>query len=436
MNILFIFSDQQHKYALGKINKQFITPNLDILSNEGVLFKNAYSNNPVCGPYRGCLFTGQYTSRCKVYENGFALPQGTQTMQEALQQQGYSTSYVGKWHLGGNGQGVINSTLRLGFDKFIGYQCYNGFDPNPPFNNEIVFADQDDNLYTYNKHRTDVTTELAINALDAITKSDKNFFLCVSYQAPHYPEQPLEKFADLYKNVTFDLPKDYEEIDPYTPTFSPRSPRPFDSCPDYMRYGNNIQEYMRLYAALCSQVDDGVGQILNKLKELDLYEDTIIVYTADHGDMQGCKGLKNKCYAYEKSAGVPMIIRYPGGRKNTVTDELISSVDFFPTFIDIANANTTTKLDGVSLISYLTSKTESTQKYVISEYLHNNPWRMIRDKNYKLVTDANYHPTMLYDMITDELEAINLINDKKYTDIILNLNTILKNKTLVCDKFK
>lgn len=433
MNILFIFSDQQHRYAFGKMNKQFITPNLDKLCEDGVLFKNGYSNNPICGPYRGCLFTGQYTSRCKVTHNEFPLPKDTESMQEALQKKGYYTSYVGKWHLGGRDQGVIDASLRPGFDKFIGYQCYNGFDPNPPFNNDVTFADENDELHTFKKHRTDVTTDLALDALVDASEKDKDFFLGVSYQAPHYPEQPSEEFAEIYKDVIFDLPKDYTEIDPYTPTQSPYSPRPIENCPDFMRYGNNIQEYMRLYAGLCSQVDAGVGKIIDKLKELNLYENTLIIYTADHGDMQGSKGLKNKCLPYEKSAGVPMIIRHPNGLKNVVSDELVSAVDFFPTFMSVANTTTDTYLDGTDLTAFLTGKKETIQDYIISEFLCGDPWRMLRDRKYKLVTTKDYLPTELYDMIDDNLEEYNLINDGNYKDVISKMCELLKEKTVAMD---
>lgn len=430
MNILIVFSDQQHKYALGKVNDDYITPNLDALCDDGVLFSNAYSSNPVCGPFRGCLMTGQSTSHCLVSNNNDPLPMFKDSLAKMMKRAGYVTSYVGKYHLGGAGNLKIPKKYRKGFDYFKGYQCYNGFDPNPPFNNEVVFWDENSNKHIYNEHRTDVTTNLAIESLDKIANNDKPFFMMVSYQAPHYPEQPSKRFADLYKDKVFKLRPDYKEVDPYTPTYSPYSARPFKNCPDFQNYGNDMLKYKRLYAGLCTQVDNGVGKIVNELKKLHKYDDTMIVYMSDHGDMQGSRGLKNKCYPYEHSAGIPMIVKYPNGRKSTVSNELISNLDIFPTIMNVANSRTKNKLDGFDITDYLTNKSDKTHDYVISEYFSKDySWRMIRNKQYKLITTKDYEPLELYDMLNDEYEMNNIVDSETYINMILEMIEILKSKT-------
>ena len=431
MNVLVIFSDQQHKYALGCVDPQFITPNLDALAADGVLFRNGYSNNPVCGPFRGCLMTGQYTSHNRVYDNCWPLPQGVPTIADAMRGAGYETSYVGKWHLGGNGSGPIPEDIRGGFQHFIGYQCYNGFDPRPPFNNRVSFFDEENREHVYNAHRTDVTTDLAIERLRAVAGGDKPFFMMVSYQAPHYPEQPSDQYAQLYQDTVFaDQPGD-EPIDPYTPTFSPYSPRPFDGCPDYQRYGGNMVMYRRLYAGLVSQVDAGVGRIVATLKELGCYDDTLIVYTSDHGDMQGSHGLKNKCYPHEKSAGVPFIARVPGGAKGLVSDELVSGVDIFPTALEAAGAPRIEGLDGQSFLGYLQKGTGNVNDYIISEYvLGKQPWRMIRTPRYKLtVTMVDYSPLSLFDMQADPYELTDLKDEADMAPVIAELTATLRAHT-------
>lgn len=432
MNIVVIFSDQQHKYALGKVDSKFITPNLDALADDGVLFKNGYSPNPVCGPYRGCLMTGQYTSRCKVYNNCFPLPEGVPTIADRLNDAGWNTSYVGKWHLGGNGQGPIEKELRGGFARFIGYQCYNGFDPRPPFNNFVQFHDEDNRPHEYQRHRTDVTADLAVERLSEVTKQDKPFLMMVSFQAPHYPEQPSDEYARLYDGVTFDKTPDYQYVDPYTPTFSPYSPRPFDGCPDYQRYGGNMDQYQRLYAGLVSQVDAGVGKIIDKLKEDGVYDDTLIIYTSDHGDMQGSHGLKNKCYPHEKSAGVPFIARVPGGRKGIMSEELVNGVDIMATALEVAGLPADPNVDGTSFLKYLKGESEKTCDFVISEYVLTNygTWRMIRTPEYKLTVNmSDYAPISLYNMSKDPYEMNNLKDDPEMTEIVLDLTEKLKAHT-------
>lgn len=431
MNIVLIFSDQQHKYALGRVDPQFITPNLDALADDGVLFENGYSNNPVCGPYRGCLFTGLYTSHCKVYNNCFPLPDDMPALAELLNEAGCETSFVGKWHLGGNGQGPIERELRGGFKRFIGYQCYNGFDPRPPYDNDVRFYDENDAERAYDRHRTDVTTDLAVERLNELAEGGKPFFLTVGYQAPHYPEQPSDEYARVYEGVTFKKTPDYMPVDPYTPTFSPYSPRPFDGCPDYRRYGGDMDEYMRLYAAMVTQVDAGVGRIVAELKALGLYDDTLIIFTSDHGDMQGSHGLKNKCYPHEKSAGVPFIARLPGGRRGLKTGALVSGVDIFPTALKLMGADVDARTDGKSMLPFLRGETDSVCEHVISEYvLGAQPWRMIRTPEYKLTVDMNtYAPLSLYDMRSDKWEMCDLKGEAGMRDTITELTAILKRET-------
>jgi len=426
-----MFSDQQHKYALGRVTREFVTPNLDRLADTGVLFENAYSPNPVCGPYRGCLMTGQLTCHCRVYDNCWPLPDGVPTMAQVLNQAGYETSYVGKWHLGGNGAGPIPEALRGGFRHFIGYQCYNGFDPAPPYSNRVAFYDENNCEHVYDRHRTDVTADLAVERLEAVARTGRPFFLAVSFQAPHYPEQPGAAYEAMYENVVFPRTEDEEDVDPYTPTFSPYSPRPYDGCPDYRRYGGNMQKYKQLYAGMVSQVDAGVGRILDALHRLGHDEDTLVIYTSDHGDMQGSHGLKNKCYPHEKSAGVPFLARCPGGVRGLMSRALVSGVDIFPTILEAAGIPRIDGLDGHSFLPYLQDGKSEPDAYVISEYvLHDAPWRMVRTPRWKLTVSMRaYAPVSLYDMEADPYEMHDLKDDPACRSVVQALTGILRRDT-------
>lgn len=434
MNILYLFSDQQHRYALGRTDPQFITPCLDALAADGILFDNAYSSNPVCGPYRGCLMTGQQPSHCQVWYNAQPLPADRITLAEAVGQAGYATSYVGKWHLGDMGNVRVEERFRPGFERFQGYQCYNGFDPNSPHNNDVLFWDENNEAHSMRMHRTDATTQLAIDELRRLSCQDRPFMLMVSYQAPHYPEQPAPEYYRLYADKAFRMPEDYREVEPYTPTQSPRSPRPFEADPDYRRYGGNMQEYMRLYAGMCTQIDAGIGRIISTLKGLDLYDDTFIVYTSDHGDMEGSRGLKNKCYPYERSAGVPLIMRLPNSPLNgRRSSELVSTVDMFPTILDITGHSVQAELDGVSILPYLKGETAVIQENIVSEYCMGGAsahWRMLRSRQFKLIENGNGASCELYDMLNDPYEQHDLAGCAEYAPRLAEMSQQLHARTL------
>jgi arylsulfatase A-like enzyme len=411
-NVLFIFTDQQNRYALGCMdNPNVETPYLDRLAARGVLFRRCYSNDPVCGPFRGSLMTGQYSTRCGVIGNGCPLPVGTTTFADAFNAAGYQTSWVGKWHLGGNGNGPIAQELRGGFQRFKGYQCYNGF------YKDVCFYDEQDQEHRYDYHRTDVTTDIAISELELLTGKDKPFLLMMSYQAPHYPEQPAPTYEAMYKDRKIIRRPNCQDIDPFTPTQSPKSPRPVENDPDFQKYGNNLDEYIRLYNAMCTQIDANVGRLLDKLEQLGIAENTIVVFTSDHGDMQGSHGLKNKCLPHEESAGIPLIIHVPGLAGGRVTDGLVSGIDLMPTCLDLAGLDPVPSVDGTSIAPYLLGERADTQDAIFSE---RGDWCMIVKGGWKLAAerqDDGLAPTFMTHLDEDPYELNNRVEDSACADL-------------------
>jgi arylsulfatase A-like enzyme len=387
-------------------NKNVDTPNLDRLAARGVLFSRCYSNDPVCGPFRGSLLTGQYTSRCGVSHNGAPLPIGVTTFADAFNDAGYTTSWVGKWHLGGSGNGPIDRELQGGFQRFMGYQCYNGF------YDDVCFYDRDGTEHRYEYHRTDVTTDIAIDELEALTRGDRPFMLMMSYQAPHYPVQPAPDYAELYKDRDIVLrPNCVEDVDPFTPTFSPYSPRPVENDPNYRRYGNNLAEYIRLYNAMCTQIDANIGKLLETLERLDVADNTMVVFTSDHGDMQGSHGLKNKCLPHEESAGIPLIMYVPGLPGGRITDGLVSGIDLMPTCLELAGIDPVPSVDGQSIAPYLRGDTDKTCDRVFSE---RGDWCMIVKDGWKLAAerqDDGLAPSLMTDLDEDPYELQNRAED-------------------------
>lgn len=412
MNILFIFADQMHRYAMRCMGTPDIqTPNLDRLAGEGVLFRNAYSNCPVCTPFRVNLFSGRYASQTGAFKNRDRIPETCKTLADALNEGGFHTSYVGKWHIGGAGNGPILEELRGGFRSFIGYQCYNGF-----WNN-VCFYDEQGVEHRFDRHRTDVTTDLAIDRLQHMAQEP--FALFVSYQAPHYPVQPAPEYDELYSGVTIRRRPNCREIDPYVRTWSPPSPWPPDPCPDYQRYGNNLNEYLRLYYALVTQIDAGVGRLLDALDALGRSRDTVVIFTSDHGDMQGSHGLKNKSLPYEESSGIPLIVRVPGGARNMISEALVSGIDFFPTCLDYAGLPPMPGLPGSNFAPVTLGKTTQLNGPVFSEMAN---WKMVREGDLKLVVQTEgFQPTHLYDLRADPYELDDLVENPEYASAIAAL---------------
>jgi arylsulfatase A-like enzyme len=411
LNILFIYTDQMHRYALGCMGTPDIqTPNLDRLAENGVLFTDAYSNCPICTPFRINLFTGLYTNQTNTFGNEERLPNG-ENLITTLNNGGYHTSYVGKWHIGGSGNGPIPQELRGGFTDFIGYQCYNGFF------DDVCFYDEDNNEHHFDRHRTDVTTDLAIERMRGYT--DMPFAMFIAYQAPHYPVQPPEEYYMKYADINIKRRPNCQEIDPYTRTWSPRSPWPPEDCLDYQRYGNNLDEYLRLYYAMVTHVDAEVGRLLQELDCLGMAENTVIIFTSDHGDMQGSHGLKNKSLPYEESAGIPLIVRVPGGAIGKNTNALVSGVDYYPTILDLAGLPKVSELPGTSFAPLLRGDEQLLSGPVFSEM---QEWKMVRERDIKLVVKTEeLKPDLLFDLGDDPYEMNNLVNNTKYADITKEL---------------
>lgn len=417
MNILFYFTDQMHRFALGCMGTpDILTPNLDRLAREGVLFRNAYSNCPICTPFRINLWTGRYSGETGTFGNENRIPPACVTLADRLNAGGYRTGFVGKWHIGANGNKPIPAELRGGFQEFIGYQCYNGF------YKDVVFYDEESRAHEFNRHRTEVTTDLAIERLEKM--AGKPFALFVAEQGPHYPVQPAPEYAALYAGKALKPRPNCRPVDPYTGTWSPLSPRPPDTCPDFIRYGNNLDEYRRLYYAMVTQIDANVGRLLDALDRLGLAGDTVVVFTSDHGDMQGSHGLKNKCFPHEESSGIPLIVRVPAGARGMVSDALVSGVDFFPTLLDLAGLAPEPGLPGVDFAPLTRGESQVLRGPVFSEM---PKWRMVREDALKLVVEGDEdRPTLLFDLARDPAELENRVDDPAYASSRAHLQGLLK----------
>lgn len=408
-NVLFVLADQLQAFALGCMgHPQILTPNLDALAAGGTLFTDAYVEFPVCTQYRGVLMTGQYGAQSGVIQFAQGPDPDTRCIADALNDHGLWTSYVGKWHLYEFFDTAVLPEQRCGFTRFIGYQSYNDY------LNGVRFWDEDGTVREIlGGHRTTATADIAIERLREIP-DDQDFALFVSFLNPHYPLQPDPAFAALYRNTTIALRDNVQPPEQvFTPTYSPASPQPIETDPNYHRYGTSLELFWQQYAAMVTQLDHEVGRLLNELRVQGRHEDTLVIFTSDHGEMGGSHGRMNKGHWHEESVRVPMIVRSPAAPIGTTVSTPVSAgVDILPTVLDWLGAEPEPTAAGHSLVSMVETGTGQDRAPVFSEMAGQADWVMIRDQAWKYVVSRETGAAIaLHNLADDPTEMRNLLDD-------------------------
>ncbi len=387
MNVLFFLTDQQRADHLGCAGNPILkTPNLDRLASEGVRFSKAYVANPTCMPNRCSLMTGQYPNMCVRAFSVNLDSVNSPTFSETLRKEGYATKAIGKMHFNYWGPSIGGSKSVEQISRWISKKerkklmetfpsPWNGFDEvelisghgdlcvghysewleerAPQYAKEIIntFPTLLDHTYRESVtpeeyYPTTYCTERAIDFLDKHAKGehgDKPFLLKVSYPDPHHPCTPPGKWGDMYKPEDIELPKsfsDKENIKKHK-FIGPRSDLP--GRWGKMLFHTTTEEEARGFTAktygMVSMIDDSVGQILATLEKLGLADNTMIVYTSDHGDMMGDHGMILKGFmGFNGVFNVPLIWKVPGVTKpGVVSDSLVSAVDLAPTVLNLSN---------------------------------------------------------------------------------------------------
>ena len=439
-NILLIMADQLTPYMTGTYgNKEVITPNLDKLAEEGILFNEAYSSCPLCTPARASLMTGKYVASLDCYDNASVFSSEEPTFAHYLNNLGYDTVLSGKMHFVGPDQ-------LHGFAKRLTTDIYpSGFSWLPNYidkEKHILQSNQWGNAILYNKETSgpkewnkgiqyDEETHikareyLHMKALD----KDQPFCLCVSYHHPHDPFNPPQKYWDMYEDTKITIP-DIEStsldgdtiLDHWLNTGFHRTDV-FN-----IKGEENLYKVRRSYSALVTYIDDKVGQLLKDLKETGLDEDTIVIFTSDHGDMLGERGMVQKRCFYEWSAKVPLIVRLSDGTyRGTNVNTPVSLVDLTPTLLDLAGTNSIVETDGKSLLKIMKEGREP----IFSESHGEGvlwPCYMVRENNFKY-TYIYQKESQLFDVENDPKEQYNLAGKTEYKELEHRL------KQLILDKF-
>lgn len=420
-NLLFLFADQLQAFTLGCGGHPIIkTPYIDALAADGVRFNTTYSTSPICTPFRGVLMSGQYPTQSGCMFNNQGLRDDARSIADCLNEGGYTTSYVGKWHLGASGNIAIPPELRYGFQRFAGYQCYN------EFWDQVIFFDEDEQPIEFDEHRTDATATLTIQRLNELHDTGQPWAHFASFQNPHYPLQPSPEFEAMYFNSPVLFRDNVKPCNPFTPTHSPKSPRPPERDPNFQRYGRSLEAFHRMYYAMVTQLDFAIGRIIRHLKRLGQYDNTVIIVTSDHGEMMGSHGMMNKAVAFEESSRIPLIVRTPNGLRNHLRDETINSIDFNPSMLDWLGLPAESHFSGRSFASLTQDATpEEEPRTIIVDY---DKWVMVRRGPWKAVTD---HETgelrAIYDLSRDPYEMKNLAESQMRPAVTESLLKIVEN---------
>jgi arylsulfatase A-like enzyme len=406
-NVLFILPDQMRGQAMGSMGEgQVRTLHLDRLASEGVLFRNTLANSPVCCPARAILMTGQYCHRNGMVANDLRLRESHVTIAEILRQNGYRTGYIGKWHLDGGPRlpgFVPPGERRRGFEFWAANECSHNH-----FHNQY-FRDTDKPI-PLTSFETEGWTDVALEFLEAGRKDQRPFFLMVSMGPPHDPYGAPEKYMKLYDPEKLALRPNWKQA---------------EQAP-------GRKELAAYYAAITS-IDDQVGRMTKALDEFGMAEDTIVLFSSDHGDMLGSHGLRLKRKPWEESIRVPCIVRYPGKiRAGRVEDGLFSHIDFAPTLIRLCGGTPAARMQGTDLSALVLGRGRTAPQsaffQIFGPYQAGGVaegWRGVRTGRH-MYARFESRPWVLYDLEKDPYELENLVDDPAAKPILQRMEKLLE----------
>ena len=476
-NIVFIFTDDHAPHAIGAydgwLKSVNPTPNIDKLAAEGMLFVNSFCTNSICGPSRAVIQTGKHSHKNGFMNNGNSFDWNQQTFPKLLQKAGYQTAIYGKSHLKGHPQGYDSWAVLPGQGLY--------------YNPDMI---TEDGQVTIEGYCTDIVTDMAVEFLKEKRDEKKPFMLMVQHKAPHRNWMPALRHLNLYDDIEIPEPStlfdDYKdnapaarhqelEIDRHmhinydlfldlTPDF-PDLPISTDKSawrnlqrmtPDQVKawraaYGPKdkafheanlsgkelvrwkYQRYAKNYLRSVKGVDESVETIQDTLAELDLDDNTIVIYSSDQGFYIGDHGWYDKRWMYEESLKMPFIVKWPGVTKpGSKTTKMVQNLDYAETFLDIARATIPDDMQGVSLVPLL--KGENPKDWRKSIYYHYYEYPSvhmvprhngIRTNRYKLMHFYQFDEWEFYDLKSDPDEYNNLYNNPEYQSLVKRMKNQL-----------
>lgn len=432
-NILFYFTDQQRADTLGCMGQPLpVTPCLDEMAADGVCFEQAYSPQPVCGPCRAMFQTGQWASTLGCFRNNIALPQNVKTVADYFEEAGYETAYVGKWHLASTGEAdkqpredytvtAVPQERRGGYRGF--WRAADVLEFTSHGYGGYVF-DEHMRKHSFSGYRADCITDFALEFL-AQYDGKKPFFLTVSHIEPHHqndrghyegPNGSKERFAD------FVLP------------------------PDLAALGGNAAAEYPDYLGCCRSLDDNLARLTGRLRDMGLYENTVIVFASDHGShfktrntdahLCGADDYKRSCH--DASLHVPLVIRGAGFRGGKRIKELVSTAGLPKTMLSVAGISA--DMIGEDLGTLVSGNSPERDNCIFAQISESRVGRCVRTPRYLYSVYAPgknggeyadsdvYRDDFLYDMQNDPCQLRNLIGDPAYANVRNDLAALLIRK--------
>lgn len=411
-NLIVVFADQWRAEAMGYAgNPDVKTPHLDKLARESADCYQAISGMPVCSPFRATLMTGQRPLTHGVFMNDVQLDTTAVTIGKVFANAGYQTAYIGKWHIDGRGRRTfIPPERRQGFQYWKTMECTHNY------NHSQYYANTIDTL-VWEEYDAIAQTKDAVQYVKHHANDDKPFFLTLSWGPPHAPYLTApNKYRKLYNSKALHL-------------------RP--NVPDELH--EKVKKDLAGYYAHCSALDDMIGLLRTTLNETRLNDNTILLFTSDHGDLLGSHGYYKKQQPYEESVRIPMLYFIPEkfGGKASKPDALINSEDIMPTLLGLCGVKIPDTVEGKDFSAYLKGGKNpgDTVTWLSciqpfgqwSRKMGGKEFRGLRSEHYTYTRDLN-GPWQLFDNMKDPYQIHNLVGEENYKSIVKSFDDLLQRK--------
>ncbi len=432
-NVVVIITDDQRWDCLGCAGHPLLkTPHIDALAAGGVRFANAFCTTALCSPSRASILSGLYAHSHGVTNNFTEFPANVASFPRRLQEAGYETAYIGKWHMGEDNDGK-----RPGFDYFATHKGQGKYF-DPEFN-------VDGTRQVLKGYYTVRVTDLAVDWIKR-PRGDKPFLLMLGHKAPHSFYFPEPKYDRMYREARFPYPESAFQLDDkpkwittrldtwhgiYGPLFEWRKKFP-DRSPEAVK---DFEAMTRAYLATLLSVGDSVGRIDQTLRDLGVFDDTVVIYSGDNGLLNGEHGMVDKRTMHEPSIRIPLLARYPRTLPaGKVVKEQVLTIDTAPSLLALCDAAPLEKIHGRSWVPLLTAGDPGWRKAWYYEYNYEKQFpytpnvRGIRTDDWKLIRyphgdgSADRHEPELYDLAVDPGESRNLARDPAQKERIAELS--------------
>jgi arylsulfatase A-like enzyme len=402
-NVIVFFTDQQRWDTTGVHgNPLGLTPNFDRMARYGTHLEHTFTCQPVCGPARSSLQTGMYATATGCYKNGIPLREDLPTLAHYFNEHGYETGYIGKWHLAATRTEPVPEHLRGGYKYWL---AADSLEHTSDAYHTMLY-DNDNNSVKLPGYRVDAMTDAAIRYIDE--KKKEPFFLFLSYLEPHH------------QNHRDDYPAPLVYRDSYTGRYIP---------PDLAALSGTAHQHLGGYYGMVKRLDEALGRVMDALHSLDLAENTIILFTSDHGSHFKTRNAEYKRSCHESSIRIPTALYGAGFTGGGTVRELVSLVDLVPTLLDGAGVAVPEHMQGKSVLPLLHGNKEGWQEEVFVQISESQVGRAIRTQRWKYCVNApdrdpvkdsgsdRYVEQYLYDLYADPYELTNLIGMESHRPV-------------------